>query len=373
MNESYDYLIVGGGIAGLVSAWELETRHPHARILILEKNREIGGRLRMGEFEGRPVVRGAGIGRADKDTLLKQLMTTVGMEVVTTNSKSTSPFPCRLLSIVEELKKLPCDRHAEDFETFYRRHRDDLDRFCVCVGYTDFLRADVVDTLYDYGFDDCLPTFRYFAIDWDELTRRCAARLTRTRILCDKRVVRVDPCKRECQTEDGQLFRCRRQIIMATTRSGLDAIVNMPHSFYQQIATIHAQPFLRLYARLSDPLPIHHLTKTANDLQKIIPMGNDNTYMLSYSDNEHARRVYRHPDVVNDLVAPRCVLHTKSYYYKEGTHYFDPLPIEWASRDDFLQYVRHPHPNLRIVGEMVSRNQGWTEGALECVRDVFQE
>jgi hypothetical protein len=35
--------------------------------------------------------------------------------------------------------------------------------------------------------------------------------------------------------------------------------------------------------------------------------------------------------------------------------------------------VRNPHPNLRIVGEMVSRNQGWTEGALECVRDVFQE
>ena len=227
MNRN-DYLIVGAGIAGLVMAWELEQRHPDARICILEKNSDMGGRLRMGEFEGRPVVRGAGVGRADKDVLLMQRIGEVGMEVVVKVGKSTSASPCDLLAIVRELKKLSFDRHTEDFETFYRRHRDDFEAFCVCVGYTDFTRADIVDTLEDYGFDDCLPKLRYFLVDWDELIRRLAARLVRTQIHCDSKVVSIDPISRCCTTESGKRYRCRRQIILATTRSGLDAIQNMP-------------------------------------------------------------------------------------------------------------------------------------------------
>ncbi len=33
----YDYLIIGGGIIGLATAWQLQQRHPAARILLLEK------------------------------------------------------------------------------------------------------------------------------------------------------------------------------------------------------------------------------------------------------------------------------------------------------------------------------------------------
>jgi hypothetical protein len=371
MNRN-DYLIVGAGIAGLVMAWELEQRHPDARICILEKNSDMGGRLRMGEFEGLPVVRGAGVGRADKDVLLMQRIGEVGMEVVVKVGKSTSASPCDLLAIVRELKKLSFDRHTEDFETFYRRHRDDFEAFCVCVGYTDFTRADIVDTLEDYGFDDCLPKLRYFPVDWDELIRRLAARLVRTQIHCDSKVVSIDPISRCCTTESGKRYRCRRQIILATTRSGLDAIQNMPDFFYRQIATIHAQPFLRMYARLSSPLGIKNMTKTENALQKILPMDDQNAiYMLSYSDNEHARRVYRHKNLVEELVAPRILLDSKSYYYREGTHYYSPLPRDWTCRQDFIHYVQHPHPNLVIVGEMISKNQGWTEGALESIRDYF--
>lgn len=367
-----DYLIVGAGIAGLVMAWELEQRNPDARIVILEKNHGLGGRLRMGEFEGRPVVRGAGVGRADKDHLLMQCLADVGMETVVKIGKSTTPFPCDLLGIVRDLQKRSFDRHSEDFETFYRRHRDDFEAFCVCVGYTDFTRADIVDTLEDYGFDDCLPQFRYFAIDWDELIRRLAARLVRTEIHCDTRIARIDPLSRCCWTESGRRYRCRRQIIMATTRSGLDTIENMSEFFSRQIATIHAQPFLRMYARLSSPLGIQSTTKTENALQKILPMNDQEAvYMLSYSDNEHARRVYRHKDLVEDLVRPRTILQSKSYYHREGTHYYSPLPRDWTCREDFIRYVQHPHPNLVIVGEMISRNQGWTEGALESIRDFF--
>ena len=33
----YDFIIIGGGIIGLSTAWQLQQRHPDARILLLEK------------------------------------------------------------------------------------------------------------------------------------------------------------------------------------------------------------------------------------------------------------------------------------------------------------------------------------------------
>ena len=33
----YDYIIVGGGIIGISTAWQLQSRHPGEKILVLEK------------------------------------------------------------------------------------------------------------------------------------------------------------------------------------------------------------------------------------------------------------------------------------------------------------------------------------------------
>lgn len=37
----YDYIIIGGGIVGLSSAWQLQKRYPQASILLLEKEKTI--------------------------------------------------------------------------------------------------------------------------------------------------------------------------------------------------------------------------------------------------------------------------------------------------------------------------------------------
>ena len=37
----YDYLIIGGGIVGLSTAWQLQQRKPDSSILVLEKENEL--------------------------------------------------------------------------------------------------------------------------------------------------------------------------------------------------------------------------------------------------------------------------------------------------------------------------------------------
>jgi monoamine oxidase len=52
----------------------------------------------------------------------------------------------------------------------------------------------------------------------------------------------------------------------------------------------------------------------------------------------------------------------KGYYWKEGTHYYKSKPEHFDHRGE---------GGIIVVGEMISINQGWVEGALESVDKAF--
>ena len=72
----YDVIIVGAGIAGLYSAFNIKQMSPNTSFMVLEKYKKqwIGGRLNNEDFYGTTIVTGAGIGRKQKDHLLVQLL-----------------------------------------------------------------------------------------------------------------------------------------------------------------------------------------------------------------------------------------------------------------------------------------------------------
>ncbi len=41
MNMHFDFIIVGGGIVGVSTAWQLKNRYPDQKILILEKESQL--------------------------------------------------------------------------------------------------------------------------------------------------------------------------------------------------------------------------------------------------------------------------------------------------------------------------------------------
>ena len=80
--HSYDIIIIGSGIAGLYSAYNIQRLAPNKSFLVLEKYKKnwIGGRINNEEFYGTTVVTGAGIGRKDKDHLLQALLKELHIE-----------------------------------------------------------------------------------------------------------------------------------------------------------------------------------------------------------------------------------------------------------------------------------------------------
>lgn len=204
--------------------------------------------------------------------------------------------------------------------------------------------------------------------------------------------IQENPCLFEIKTENNKIYYSNK-VIIATTITGIKKVVSgasNKNSLYQQI---HGQPFLRLYAKFdkkSSEIMKQYVTDytiVPGPLQKIIPMdANKGVYMIAYSDNINAITLKDHledtPDnrkmyselVEKSLGIPDGSLHIiaiKDFYWSVGTHFYEPLKDNFANRDDFVYQAQHPENGMLVVGEVVSRYQGWTEGALQSVDAVL--
>jgi hypothetical protein len=146
---------------------------------------------------------------------------------------------------------------------------------------------------------------------------------------------------------------------------------------------IHGQSFIRVYAQFSratrgamaERVPV--LTVVPAPLQEIIPMDvSQGVYMIAYADNESAERVRERAnaewcarEVERALLMPRkslVITRIQTHFWEEGTHYYDRV---MTAKD--RSAMSNPLPGVRVVGEAVSVNQGWVEGALETVEKAF--
>jgi hypothetical protein len=103
---------------------------------------------------------------------------------------------------------------------------------------------------------------------------------------------------------------------------------------------------------------------------------NNNTISLKkyLENNEKNRALYcrlleKALDIQNGLLTLVAI---KDYYWPVGTHYYKPLNTKiYKNRDNFIDKAQHPEKGVLVVGELISHNQGWTEGALTSVKKVL--
>jgi predicted NAD/FAD-dependent oxidoreductase len=423
-------VIVGGGPAGLYTAYKLLERNPYLRLTILEKDHVWGGRTRMVRYADHWVPGGAGVIRK-QDILLRNLCEKMDIPL---------HFPKKRNKKIhyQGFEKLDVESLVEKWKGFVRREWNDtirsqttfLDflksrlptdsevfRFISSVGYSDYLHADVVDTLEDYGWKDVIEgpdATLNSPINWNSLIhnlREYILQFPNTKAISQASVTKITKNEKGTWSVsyvsnglDRNVLENVDKIVMAVTSVALETILKESvfrgrDRLLKEIRNnVAMQPFLRMYADFiqkkkipptpSPKLPISQISEVSeipiytkypdNPLQKCFPMF-DKVWMISYSDNESAERM----NEMDSRQIKQWVETTmtggvqvrgkeKKVFYPQGTHYFKPMPRRWkGDRDAYLRYIQNPVPGLSIVGEGFSRNQGWTEGALESVHKIM--
>ena len=399
----YDIIIVGGGIAGLYSAYNIQKISPHSKILVLEryKKRWFGGRLGNENFCGVQVVNGAGVGRKEKDYLLIKLLKELKVPYkefeVNITYANTIQHPCNVDKIVKYLRKEYKKRDNSSHITFKEFALPLLGpevytHFLTCAFYTDFENEDAYDTLYYYGLEDNYKQWTALSIPWKRLIETLANKVGFENIHISNNVDSItndSSTGYRIHTEKGDTYFCNK-VILATTIPSVLKLIPDPNNIYKQI---HGQPFLRVYGKFSKAsIPImkqyvREITVVPGPFQKIIPVDADKgIYMIAYCDNENAKyfkerleNTMENRDFYSRLVEKSLgipinsiQLNTiKDFYWPIGTHYYEPLKPPFKSRQEFIKQAQHPEPGMLVVGEMISENQGWTQGALDSVQRVL--
>ena len=408
----YDIIIIGGGIAGLYSAYNIQKISPTKKILVLEsyKKKWLGGRINNEMFQGVQIVTGAGVGRKDNDFLLIDLLKELKIPYtdcnVSHNYASTIHPNCDVKKVIQLLKH-NYTNNQKSSKTFKEFAIEILglnayNQFTICTGYTDYENEDIYDTLYNYGFEYNYKEWTGLRIQWKKLVDTISNKIGLTNIKTSNTVTKIDTTqsaqnkimhsKFAIHTEQGHTYFCNKVIIATTIKSVLKIVPGAAekNSIYQQIC---GQPFLRVYGKFSKAsIPIMKQiiigqTIVPGPLKKIIPMDAEKgVYMIAYTDNEDAISLKKYLEntlenrnifcnlIEISLGLPTGTLHLNAihdYYWPIGTHYYKPLQKIYKNRTEFIKIAQHPMENMLVVGEMISKNQGWTQGALESVATVL--
>jgi hypothetical protein len=407
-NKLYDIIIIGSGMAGLYSAYNITHITPNKSFLILEKHKKqwIGGRTSNEMFYGTEIVTGAGIGRRNKDVLLYHLLKELQIKTCYFTLEPNYANTLRISDIHKTIDLLK-DKYSKQstnanksvtFKQFAKPilGEKEYQQFLITTGYTDYENEDAFDTLYHYGMEDNTFKYKAFYVEWREMVLRLADKIGYNHFKFSNDVIKISkisesPCKFQIVTESGNKYYCKK-VIIATTIQGIRKLLPT----YPIYNDIEGQPFLRLYGKFSEKsIPIIQqyvkgITIVPGPLQKIMPIDADKgIYMISYSDNTNAVLLKKHLEnteqnrqlfcqlIEQTLEIPDNSLHLvaiKDYYWPIGTHYYKPLNKHFfKTRAHFIKQAQHPEDGILVVGEVVSNNQGWTEGALESVKSALSK
>lgn len=513
-DDIWDYIIIGAGITGLYAAHRLRQHaDPSARILILEAGCRVGGRMGLVDFHGVKVEPGAGIGRLEKDQALRRLLEELGIkwqEFPVSHNYSLATYDSlkkgnlarvgrqgQPIELPKPTAKLPTPdwikKHVNKLRSVYKKKpatttfhafaqkvlgRTVYQQLILSLGYTDFEKEDVAETLFHYGLDDLYDKWTGMGIDWQELmdslvehsfadirlnTRADQITLqqdtgiltvnttispiiphnkskqiaTRTIKHNSTRQYKKTTIKNTLQKQhiqnletsnsigcheptsasglklnnSGKKFRARKVLIATTVGPARELVSSFLTSeglrVPIQLSGVQSQSFLRIYGYFTGESQeimskyVGHTLVVPGGFHRIIPMGSANVgdkgsvYMIVYTDNrsadnlEHLRHntpTNRH-QLATGLKAALGIpnnIHLEiqdilGYYWREGTHYYTQLnQTKFGTREEFIRQLQRPYQygneqRLFLAGEAFSRQQGWTEGALESVDSILDD
>jgi protoporphyrinogen oxidase len=382
--NTYDYIVIGGGIAGLYANYKLSKKY---KTLLLEKNEYFGGRAYELEFHGTLLKLGAGI-MAEHNKHLIKLLKKLNIKINTFESQTNT----------YNIKEFNMEQAIKNIIAMYKKHKNSVDSlnmkqflvkyfgdlftkdFILNCEYHDFVKSNVEYFIKYYDINDMTHSkYKVLIIKWLDLINKLVQKncLKNTKVLDITLDKSNDDALYKIITNNDE-YLCKK-IIFAISLKPLmkisNNIININYNKY--IGTV---PFVRIYCYYKNgyQTTLPHFTIVDNKLQKVIKI-NDNILMASYSDSENAiywKKVARFPIKKQKTIVSRYLkdlnINNKIddviiAFWDEGVHYYKPM----KDLKKTIKMLSHPDKNIYVVGEMTSFKQGWVEGCIESVNRIL--
>ena len=317
---------------------------------------------------------------------------------------------CKIILMLKYIKsqfqKLPIENKKVSFKDYtvdlFGPVRYNLLK--VSLGYTDYENADCGDVLDFYQLDDNYEdSYLNIIFRWNMIINNMHQKLfhhiyIETELVSFKQFTDKTfevKCDQIIMTDnvshDSVKYFCKKLVFA----NNLDVIRKYDPVYNE----IKPQNFLRIYAKVNKEQSKTFYEKinkqstliVNNELQKIIPIRyDDGIFMIAYSDNDNADILshYHNDTEENHRFFEKYIQDAMSlpensikiekvriFFWNTGTHYYAPMDYTvYKDRFQFIKRAQLPDiQNTFVIGECVSLNQGWCNGALESVENIFTE
>jgi len=379
----YDYIIIGGGIAGLYMNYLLSDK----KTLLLEKNNYVGGRAINKNFHGVIARLGAGIASPDNKHLLgllKNLKIKIDTVIGNINIIDKINMKKMVFQIINKYKsvsnKEKITLSAKEFiEKYFGKEYFKI--YSTYTEYTDFFDSSIESYVEYYDITDHIPSeYKLIFLDWNLLVNKLIQYIKKFNIIkknYEVKSVHFDN-EEKCYIINNKYK--TKNVICACTIKSMNILKHLPikinYSDY-----IGYVPFIRIYTyhKNGHKLNIERYNILNSKLHKIIVMS-DKVLMISYSDNFNAlywkkylnskkiifilkneiKKIFDIEIEIDDIIIK---------YWEEGIHYFKPCGMHV---EDIIKTLQNPLKGLYVCGEMLSVRQGWVEGSIESVDRIYK-
>jgi protoporphyrinogen oxidase/cytochrome b involved in lipid metabolism len=430
-NTSFDYLIAGGGIAGLYTAYRLAKSNRNAKICILEASTRLGGRLHsIPHSKGTIIEAGGARFNTDQHRILA-LIHELGLDshkipinsdskyIPSPNQKEYNPqleqeFPSidniiQMLEVHIHKHKISDDELVNtnllDLITkIYSSQYPTIGKYIV-ARYPYYSELHSLNALAGLALftNEFASKSKYFILagGLEQLVthihnflKSCQSRIkiyTNTPLLNmshsqDTNIYNITSLNKE--------FKAKR-VILALPRNALEKIKYLSNNNIKKlIKSVHPEPLYRIYAQY----PLDKETKKAwfADMPKIVTnlpikyiIPNDASkgiIMISYTDSKFAKYWFNKLSAGNDILEKELArqlkilfpskvipapLWIKHYYWNMGAAYWKPGYLAKNIIPKIIQPLTSE--SIYICNENYSNHQAWVEGSLETADLVLDK
>ena len=398
----YDYIIIGGGISGIYSLYNLNKSINLNKILLIEKEDYLGGRILNKTFHSEKIRLGAGVAKDDNHHLMRLLKKLKikyfriqgEKTIIDPNFNKSYHFEIikKIKSTIKKLKRENIEYSHLTVRQFLHKYltKEEYESYINNLQYAEYLDGDINyyvnnDPMYD---DNVVGKYFMRIVDWDVLLKKllagCKKSQIKKKIECKSiRKVKINGEDYFLIDTDKDKYLCKKVICALTINvfNKITSKLDIPD--YSKI--IGSIPFSRIYTFhknghnfISEKTKTFNVMLNKNNLHKIILMG-DKILMASYTNgpksdywnkfkskqkllekvDKELKKIIPTTHDIDDIIFK---------YWKEGVHYYKPLKSENLNK--IIKKLQNPIKNFYVVGEMLSHGQGWVEGAIESVDNI---